>query len=110
MRPVLVPQTALGKRCLWLVLLAIAYGVATNLIATAQGNTIEYPNPINSPLLGTVLYLTFLSLFIAAITGISAVRRQGERSLLVYLVILIGISFSIGALMMIVGAALGIGA
>jgi len=31
MRPVLVPQTALGKRCLWLVLLAILIGISFSI-------------------------------------------------------------------------------
>lgn len=105
----LLPQSRVGRQSLLWVAIAIGLFVATSLIGKAQDNQIEFPNPINSPLLGTLLYLTFLALFIAAYTGVVAVRRHGERSVLVYLAVVFGGAFALGALLLAVGALLELG-
>jgi len=100
----LLPESPAGRRALLWVAIAIGLFVATSLIGKAQDNQIEYPNPINSPLLGTVLYLTFLALFLAAYTGVVAVRRHGERSVLVYLVVVFGGAVALGVLTLAIAA------
>lgn len=97
-----LPRTGYGWRSILFAAGGLALGVAAKLIAAAQGNTIEYPNPINSPLLGTAIYLTFGFIAAAALTGLRAVRRQGERSLLVYAVTVFGGAISAMAAVMLV--------
>ena len=89
----ILPKTSKGKWTVILFVAALVLGVAGNRISSAIGNTIEYPNPINSPLLGSVIYLTFASAILASVMGILAVRKEHERSLLVYLLILPGLFF-----------------
>jgi hypothetical protein len=54
-----------------------------------------------------VLYLTLITVFVAAMTGIVAVVKQRERPLLIYLIVVFGGALSTGALIMLVGAMLG---
>lgn len=89
-----LPQTSKGKWTVGLIVASLVLGVAGNRISDATGNTIEYPNPINSPLLGSVIYLTFAAAILASVMGIMAVRKDSERSLLVYLLILPGLFFA----------------
>ena len=89
----ILPKTSKGKWTVILFVAALVLGVAGNRISSAIGNTIEYPNPINSPLLGSVIYLTFASAILASVMGILAVRKEHERSLLVYVLILPGLFF-----------------
>ena len=89
----LLPQTSKGKWSVSLFAAFLVLGIAANRISSAIGNSIEYPNPINSPLLGSVIYLTFASAILASVMGILAVRKEHERSLLVYLLILPGLFF-----------------
>ena len=72
------------------------------MISNVQGNTIECPNPINSPLLGTTIYLTFIMAAIAFITGLKAFFKSKERSILVYIIIFIGGYFSVAGLMLFI--------
>jgi hypothetical protein len=102
-----LPESRAGRRAMLLAAAATSLGAAARLIAATQGNTIEYPNPINSPLLGTVLYLTFLTAFAAAYAGVVALRRHGERSILVYLVVILGGGLALGALLLAIGALIG---
>ncbi|MBP1744515.1 MAG: hypothetical protein H6Q58_1493 [Firmicutes bacterium] len=82
-----LPKTRSGK---WSVVLFAAYAVlvaASKFVSEIQNNTIEYPNPFNSPLLGSLLYLTFFASFMASVIGLFAVFKKGERSILVFLAI-----------------------
>jgi len=62
MKITILPKTPVGKRSVYLFIIFIALSIAGSVISNVQGNTIEYPNPINSPLLGTTIYLTFIIL------------------------------------------------
>lgn len=73
-----------------------------SVISNVQGNTIEYPNPINSPLLGTTIYLTFIIAAFVFITGLKAFFKSKERAILVYIIILISGYFSIAGLMLFI--------
>lgn len=100
----LLPKSSSGRLSAILFLLFFALGAAGSWISNSQGNTIEYPNPFNSPLLGSIIYLTFLTAGAAAFFGLKAIRRSQERSLLVYGIILIGGTlFTLAALMLIIG-------
>lgn len=88
-----LPQTSKGKWAVGLFVASLVLGIAGNRISDAIGNTIEYPNPINSPLLGSVIYLTFTAAILASLMGILAVKKDHERSILVFLLIPPGLFF-----------------
>ena len=84
------------------ILLMISGGAASRVI----NNRIEYPNPINSPILGTLIYLAFIAAAAASISGIRACLKFKERSVMVYIVIAIGGYFFLaGATLFIFGMA-----
>jgi ABC-type uncharacterized transport system fused permease/ATPase subunit len=93
MKHPILPKTPKGKWSVGLFVAFLVLGIAGNRISTAIGNTIEYPNPINSPLLGSVIYLAFTAAILASIMGFLAVKKDHERSILVYLLILPGAFF-----------------
>ncbi len=93
MKMTFLPKTPAGKWSVSLFIAFIALAVAGGMISSIQGKTIEYPNPFNSPLLGTVIYLMFSSVIIASITGLIAVKKNNDNSILVYLSIPHGIVF-----------------
>lgn len=104
MKTTILPKSPMGKRSVYLFLIFLALSIAGNVISNVQGNTIEYPNPVNSPLLGTTIYLAFILAAIAFITALTAVLKRKERAILVYLIILVGGYFSVaGSLLFIVG-------
>jgi hypothetical protein len=107
MNLVLVPQTRLGRRAVALAGVAVVLGIAATVIASIQGNALEYPNPFNSPVLGTAIYLTFVVAAAAAITGIMAVRRQGERSLTVFAVVGLFGAMTINSVIMLLAGIFG---
>ena len=89
----LLPQTSKGKWSVSLFAAFLVLGIAANRISSAIGNSIEYLNPINSPLLGSVIYLAFTAAILASLMGILAVKKDQERSILVFLLIPIGLFF-----------------
>lgn len=107
MKMTFLPKTSAGKWSVSLFIAFIALNVAGNRISCIQENTIEYPNPFNSPLLGTVIYLMFSAVIIASITGLIAVKKNNEHSILVYLSIPLGIVFFIGTLMLLIANIIG---
>jgi hypothetical protein len=91
MKTTFLPKTVHGKISVILFLSGIILGVASSLISNVIDNQIEYPNPLNSPLLGTLLYLTFAAIIFAALFGLAAVVRKKERAITVYIIIPPGI-------------------
>lgn len=87
MKITFMPKTPPGKASVVSFLLGIVLGVASNVISNVTNNQIEYPNPLNSPLLGSAIYLTFAALIFAALIGLAAVIRKKERAISVYVVI-----------------------
>ena len=83
----LLPKTPTGKWSVGLFVLFLPLVFESMFVSEMQNNTIEYPNPVNSPLLGGLLYLTFLASILASLFGMIAVFKKRERSLLVYLAI-----------------------
>ena len=81
------PKTRSGKWSIGLFVSSILLVVASMVVAKMQKNTIEFPNPMNSPLLGSLLYLTFITSILASVMGLIAVIKKGERSILVFLAI-----------------------
>lgn len=65
MKTTILPKTLIGKRSVYLFIIFIALAITGSVISNVQCNTIEYPNPINSPLLGTTIYFTFIIAAIA---------------------------------------------
>lgn len=107
MKMTFFPKTRSGK---WSVLLFIAFMVLAlsgGMISKVQKNTIEYPNPINSPLLGTIIYLMFSAAIMASLAGLKAILKNNERSVLVYLSTPLGLAFFIGIVMLIIGNLIG---
>lgn len=104
MKTTILPKSPMGKRSVYLFLIFLVLSIAGKVISNVQGNTIEYPNPVNSPLLGTTIYLAFILAAIAFITALTAVLKRKERAILVYLIVLVGGYFSVaGSLLFIVG-------
>ncbi len=93
MKRSVLPATFRGKLSVVLFAGFLILGLAANVISRETSNTIEYPNPINSPLLGSVLYLAFGSIIASAAIGILAIRKDQEPSWLVRLLIPFGSSF-----------------
>lgn len=102
MKNTILPKTSLGKRSVYLFIIFIVIAISGSVISNVQGNIIEYPSPIDSPLLGTTIYLTFVIAIIAFITGLKAYFKSKERSILVYIIILISGYFSIAGLMLFI--------
>lgn len=92
MKSTFLPKTRAGKLSTGFFIAFIVLAVAGGAISSIQGNTIEYPNPLNSPLLGTVIYLMFSAAIIASVAGLAAIKNN-ERSVLVYISIPLGIVF-----------------
>ncbi len=101
------PETRAGKCSVALFIVYIILAMAAGIISSVQENTIEYPTPLNSPLLGTAIYLMFIAAIIASITGIIAVRKNNERSILVYISIPFGIVFFAGILILLICTIIG---
>ncbi|MDD4776642.1 MAG: hypothetical protein PHG75_09025 [Syntrophomonas sp.] len=102
-----LPKTRAGKWSVVMFLAFVALMAAAGAISSGQENRIEYPNPVNSPLLGTVIYLMFLAAIMASMSGIIAVKRNNERSILVYLSIPPGVFYLIGILILLTGVLIG---
>jgi hypothetical protein len=107
MKITLLPKTRAGIYSVCMFIGFIILAVAGSYISSAQGNTIEYPNPFNSPLLGTVIYMAFAVLFGAAVIGVIAVLKDKERSILVYFIIPTGMVVTLFGLMLLVGGLIG---
>jgi len=102
-----LPKTRSGKWSVGLFAAFIIFAIAGSLISSLQKNTIEYHNPINSPLLGTIIYLMFSASIMASIAGLKAIIKNNERSILVYISIPLGIAFLLGILMLLIGNIIG---
>lgn len=107
MRYQFLPKTPRGKWSVGLFVSFFVLALAGTLISSELGNTIEYPNPINSPLLGTVIYLMFSAAIMASITGLMAVKKDHERSIAVYLSIPLGIIFFVAIVMFLIANLMG---
>lgn len=107
MKNSLLPKTYKGKWSVSLFILFIVLALAGGQISSVIGNTIEYPNPINSPILGTVIYLMFSAAILASITGLIAVKKDKEPSVLVYLSIPLGVIFFIVILIFLIANLIG---
>lgn len=107
MKIVVVPETRPGKYSVALFAASLCLAAAAGVVSSVQKNSIEYPNPINSPLLGTTIYRMFLAGIIAAIVGIIAVVNNNERSILVYISLLFGVLSFLGIMMLSIGNLIG---
>ncbi|MEN6328210.1 MAG: hypothetical protein ABFD18_18630 [Syntrophomonas sp.] len=107
MKITIQPKTRAGKWSVVLFIVFILLAMAAGIISSVQENTIEYPTPLNSPLLGTTIYLMFTAAIIASIASLIAVRKNNERSIFVYISIPLGIAFLIGILMLLIGNIIG---
>ena len=107
MKITIQPKTRAGKCSAVLFIIFILLKTAAGIISSVQENTIEYPTPLNSPLLGTTIYLMFTAAIITSITGLIAVGKNNERSILVYISIPLGIAYFIGILMLLIGNIIG---
>lgn len=103
----ILPKNRTGKWSVSLFIVFILLRLLANIISYKQANYIEYPNPFNSPLLGTVIYIMFLTAIIASFIGIIAIKKNNERSILVYISIPLGIMYFIGVIMLIIGNIIG---
>jgi len=92
------PKTSMGKTAGYLFLIFVLMIFTGRFISDMTNNTIEYPNPINSPIFGTFIYLTFLTAAVSFLTGLKAILRKKEKSLITYLIIIICGYFAIGGL------------
>lgn len=104
MKVLSLPKTRAGRWAAGLLAAFVALAILGGVISARIGNTIEYPNPINSPLLGSVIYLMFGAVIAAAAMGLIAVIRDKERSILVFAAIPIGVFFFVGAAALLVAS------
>lgn len=88
---VLVPSSRLGKWSVGLILAAVVLAMVGSEISRSISNGLDYPDPITSPLLGTVIYLMVAVMIAASACGLVAVLRRHDRSPLLYLSIIPGI-------------------
>ena len=107
MKITFLPKTKTGTWSVNLFLAFIVLSISGTIISPAIGNTIEYPNPINSPLLGTVIYLMFAAAIGASVMGIISVSKYKERSILTYISIPLGMVFLFGVILLIIGNIMG---
>ena len=99
-----LPRTCAGRWAIGLFAAFIALAILGGVVSARSGNTIEYPNPINSPLLGSVIYLMFAAVIAAAVVGLIAVIRGKERSIFVFAAIPIGAFFLTGAAALLIAS------
>ena len=81
----LVPSSRMGKWSIAFILASLAFAVAGSEISTSIANGLEYPDPVTSPLLGTVIYLMFAAAIAASALGLLAMLRRHDHSPLLYL-------------------------
>jgi hypothetical protein len=104
MKTTFLPKTKPGQWSVILFVIFILFMFLGSYLSKALNNDIEYPNPINSPVLGTSIYLTFIIAGAAFITGIRALLKHKERAIAVYIVMLICGYFALaGSALFIVG-------
>jgi heme/copper-type cytochrome/quinol oxidase subunit 3 len=107
MKITLLPETRPGKWAVAMFIVFIALIAAAGTISSTQWKTAEYPSPFNNPLLGSVIYLMFSAAIIASVAGLIAVKKNNERSILVYLSIPLGLLYFIGILILLAGVIIG---
>ena len=104
MKTTFLPKTKPGQWSVVLFVIFIMLMFLGSYLSKALNNDIEYPNPINSPVLGTSIYLTFIIAGAAFITGIRALLKHKERAIAVYIVMAICGYFSLaGSALFIIG-------
>ncbi|MCR3956942.1 MAG: hypothetical protein NUK57_11655 [Gudongella sp.] len=96
------PKTSLGRKSGYLFLMFILMIFAGRFISDMTNNAIEYPNPINSPIFGTFIYLTFFIAGFSFFAGLKAIFKMKERSILIYLATVICGYFAIGGLTLLI--------
>lgn len=104
----ILPKTRAGKWSVNLFIIFIILAIAGSILSSTQGNTIEYPNPLNSPLLGTTIYLMFSAVIGASVVGLIAVKKYKDYSILVYISIPLGVMYLIGVLLLLIGSIVGL--
>lgn len=107
MKTTLLPKTRTGKWAVAMFIVFIALMIAAVTISSMQDNNVEYPNPFNNLLLGSVIYLMFFAAIIASIAGLIAVKKNNERSFLVYLSIPLSLLYFIGIIILLAGVIIG---
>lgn len=107
MKRSVLPATYRGKFSVILFAGFLILGLAANQISRVSNNTIEYPNPFNSPLLGSVIYLAFGCIIASAAVGLLAVRKDQEPSWLVRLLIPFGASLFVILLIFLIANLMG---
>jgi len=96
------PKTSLGRKSGYMFLMFILMIFAGRFISDMTNNTIEYPNPINSPIFGTFIYLTFFIAGVSFLMGLKGIFKMKERSILIYLTTAICGYFAITALLLLI--------
>lgn len=107
MKHLIRPTSKAGLLSVGFFVLAVGFSVAGGIISRVTGNTLEYPSPLNSPLLGTSVYLHFAFAMAASAVGLYALYRKKDRALLVYLAIPWGIFLFLGVVTLLIGVLLG---
>lgn len=97
------PKTLAGKWATGMFIVFAVLAVVGGMISKITGNSMEYPNPLNSPLLGTAIYLMFAAAITASVVGLIAVRKYKERSVLVYISIPLGLFYFVGIVILLIG-------
>lgn len=94
MKVKIMPKTLQGRRALFFSFLFVTSGAASTLVSSITDNKIEYPNPLNSPLLGTLIYLTFVLAFITFFYTAKALLKYKDQTVLLYLLAVVSGWFS----------------
>lgn len=107
MKLAVLPKTQKGKWAVGLFITFIIFAISGSLVSSITENSIEYPNPINSPLLGTIIYLMFTAAIVASIAGLTAVIKDKEKALFVYLSIPLGVFYFFVIIVFIIANIIG---
>lgn len=104
----ILPSSKEGKWSLVLFASFLVLGLLGNLVSSWTNNQLEYPNPVSSPILGSVIYLGFAAAIAASVMGCLAIFKRKDLSVLVFLCIPIGALLFLGVVMLLVGLVTGI--
>lgn len=105
-----IPKTPTGKKAMYFFFLFAAASVLSTVVSRIMDNQIEYPNPLNSPLLGTLIYLTFILAGIAFVYTVKAFWKSRDRAWILVLSAVVsgwfaftGVIFFVAVILLVLG-------
>lgn len=102
MKKKFLPKTHSGK---WSVGLFISFIVISVFVSMMPDRlkAPDFPNPFETPLFASLIYLHLIAAIGASITGLRSVIKNNERSLLVFISIPLGLIYFCGIIVVLIG-------